>query len=141
MLFFNTSGCILYELCTLQHAFQADNINALMQKIVSVDYPPLVNSSSTSYTTSELAANVSTSSSAAPTLSPTKMLSPPIYSSRLSNLIQLLLSKNPRDRPTVNEILNIPWLKSRIPKWLSKRRIIEEVGLCKYTILIGDVAV
>jgi serine/threonine protein kinase len=112
-----------------------------MQKIVSVDYPPLVNSSSTSYTTSELAANVSTSSSAAPTLSPTKMLSPPIYSSRLSNLIQLLLSKNPRDRPTVNEILNIPWLKSRIPKWLSKRRIIEEVGLCKYTILIGDVAV
>eukprot|EP01012_Entosiphon_sulcatum_P031746 TRINITY_DN40452_c0_g1_i1.p1 TRINITY_DN40452_c0_g1~~TRINITY_DN40452_c0_g1_i1.p1 ORF type:complete len:505 (+),score=106.77 TRINITY_DN40452_c0_g1_i1:64-1578(+) len=34
-------GCIVYELCTLQHAFEAKNMKMLMQKIVKGTYPPI----------------------------------------------------------------------------------------------------
>ena len=34
-------GCVLYELCTLQHAFQSDNLLGLVCKIVQESHPPL----------------------------------------------------------------------------------------------------
>ena len=34
-------GCVLYELCTLQHAFAADNLLGLVYKIVSGKIDPI----------------------------------------------------------------------------------------------------
>ena len=34
-------GCILYELCTLNHAFDASNLLGLVFKIVQESYPPI----------------------------------------------------------------------------------------------------
>ena len=34
-------GCVLYELCTLQHAFAADNLLGLVYKIVQVKVDPI----------------------------------------------------------------------------------------------------
>ncbi|KAG2486399.1 hypothetical protein HYH03_014976 [Edaphochlamys debaryana] len=34
-------GCVLYELATLKHAFEAPNMRALIQKIIKGSYPPL----------------------------------------------------------------------------------------------------
>lgn len=36
-------GILLYELCTLQHAFSADNLLGLVFKIVSEDFEPIPN--------------------------------------------------------------------------------------------------
>jgi len=36
-------GCVLYELCTLKHAFSADNLLGLVYKIVSELYEPIPN--------------------------------------------------------------------------------------------------
>ncbi|KAJ9447461.1 putative serine/threonine-protein kinase nek3 [Diplonema papillatum] len=36
-------GCILYEITTLQHAFEGQNMKVLMQKIVRGVYPPISN--------------------------------------------------------------------------------------------------
>lgn len=37
-------GCILYEMCTLKHAFDGKNMKALMQKILKGVYPPISSS-------------------------------------------------------------------------------------------------
>jgi NIMA (never in mitosis gene a)-related kinase len=34
-------GCILYELCSLKHAFAADNLLGLVYKIVQDNYDPI----------------------------------------------------------------------------------------------------
>ncbi|GFR44775.1 hypothetical protein Agub_g6107 [Astrephomene gubernaculifera] len=34
-------GCVLYELATLKHAFEAPNMRALIQKIIKGSYPPM----------------------------------------------------------------------------------------------------
>lgn len=34
-------GCVLYELCTLKHAFSADNLLGLVYKIVQDKYEPI----------------------------------------------------------------------------------------------------
>ena len=34
-------GCVLYEMCTLKHAFDANNLLGLVYKIVQEDYPPI----------------------------------------------------------------------------------------------------
>ena len=34
-------GCILYELCTLKHAFEAGNMKSLVLKILKGSYPPI----------------------------------------------------------------------------------------------------
>jgi NIMA (never in mitosis gene a)-related kinase len=36
-------GCILYELCTLKHAFDAQNLKLLVLKIIRGTYPPIPN--------------------------------------------------------------------------------------------------
>lgn len=37
-------GCVLYELCTLRHAFDAQNLNGLVMKIIRGTYPPISSS-------------------------------------------------------------------------------------------------
>jgi len=34
-------GCVLYEMTTLNHAFDAGSINGLAQKIIKGKYPPI----------------------------------------------------------------------------------------------------
>ena len=34
-------GCILYEMCVLKHAFDANNLLGLVWKIVQETYPPI----------------------------------------------------------------------------------------------------
>ena len=79
-------GCVLYELVSLKHAFEAGNMNNLVLKIIKGSYPAL----------------------------PTK------YTKELRNLVGILLKRQPKDRPSVNEILKSPIIKARIERFLSE---------------------
>nr|XP_056711199.1 serine/threonine-protein kinase Nek1 [Euleptes europaea] len=85
-------GCVLYEMCTLKHAFEAGNMKNLVLKIISGSFPP-----------------VSVH-----------------YSYELRNLISQLFKRNPRDRPSVNSILEKMCIAKRIEKFLPPQLIAEE---------------
>lgn len=85
-------GCVLYELTTLKHAFEAGNMKNLLVKIVRGAYPPIS----------------------------------PRYSKDLKGLIDLCLRHNPRDRPSVNAILRLPFIQKRIEGLLSETVRAEE---------------
>uniref|UniRef100_A0A8D2LRP0 non-specific serine/threonine protein kinase n=1 Tax=Varanus komodoensis TaxID=61221 RepID=A0A8D2LRP0_VARKO len=85
-------GCVLYEMCTLKHAFEAGNMKNLVLKIISGSFPP-----------------VSVH-----------------YSHELRCLISQLFKRNPRDRPSVNSILEKPFIAKRIEKFLTPQLIAEE---------------
>jgi serine/threonine protein kinase len=63
-------GCVLYEITSLKHAFDANDMNGLIMKIVRGKFPPL----------------------------PTK------YSPELRQVIGNLLSKNPEQRPSCEQV-------------------------------------
>ncbi|KAM4053948.1 serine/threonine-protein kinase Nek1 isoform 2-T2 [Anomaloglossus baeobatrachus] len=88
-------GCVLYEMCTLKHAFEAGNMKNLVLKIIRGSYPP-----------------VSVH-----------------YSYDLRNLLSMLFKRNPKDRPSVNSILEKPFIFKRIEKFLSPQLIAEEFGM------------
>src|SRR3989338_8930878 len=79
-------GCIFYELVTLKHAFEANNMKALVGKILRGTYPPI---SST-------------------------------YTSDLRDMINKTLQKDPRDRPSINSVLKIPFIQKRMEFLLTK---------------------
>uniref|UniRef100_A0A2D4NTH2 non-specific serine/threonine protein kinase n=1 Tax=Micrurus surinamensis TaxID=129470 RepID=A0A2D4NTH2_MICSU len=85
-------GCVLYEMCTLKHAFEAGNMKNLVLKIISGSFPP-----------------VSTR-----------------YSHELRSLISQLFKRNPRERPSVNSILEKMFIVKRIEKFLTPQFIAEE---------------
>uniref|UniRef100_A0A2D4I342 non-specific serine/threonine protein kinase n=1 Tax=Micrurus lemniscatus lemniscatus TaxID=129467 RepID=A0A2D4I342_MICLE len=85
-------GCVLYEMCTLKHAFEAGNMKNLVLKIISGSFPP-----------------VSTR-----------------YSHELRSLISQLFKRNPRERPSVNSILEKMFIVKRIEKFLTPQLIAEE---------------
>ncbi|XP_070613522.1 serine/threonine-protein kinase Nek1 isoform X13 [Erythrolamprus reginae] len=85
-------GCVLYEMCTLKHAFEAGNMKNLVLKIISGSFPP-----------------VSTR-----------------YSHELRSLISQLFKRNPRDRPSVNSLLEKMFIVKRIEKFLTPQLIAEE---------------
>ena len=70
-------GCMLYELVTLCHAFDANSMKGLVMKILRGNYPPI----------------------------------PSYYSDDLKHLIADMLNKDPRKRPSVNKILERPFLR------------------------------
>jgi NIMA (never in mitosis gene a)-related kinase 1/4/5 len=72
-------GCIMYELCTLKKAFEADNLLGLVFKIVTENTKPIAK---------ELP-----------------------YSKELRMLIDLLLEKDPKLRPSVAQILQMNLVK------------------------------
>lgn len=63
-------GCVLYELMTLKHAFDANSMHALVLKIMRGKPPPISS----------------------------------VYSSELRKLVGEMLMKNPKQRPTVNQV-------------------------------------
>nr|XP_008973511.2 serine/threonine-protein kinase Nek1 isoform X4 [Pan paniscus] len=88
-------GCVLYELCTLKHAFEAGSMKNLVLKIISGSFPPVSLH----------------------------------YSYDLRSLVSQLFKRNPRDRPSVNSILEKGFIAKRIEKFLSPQLIAEEFCL------------
>lgn len=66
-------GCVLYELCTLRHPFEANNQGALILKILRGKYSPI----------------------------------PATYSRSLHEMVDRLLIKDFRQRPTIEQILHM----------------------------------
>ncbi|XP_052546115.1 serine/threonine-protein kinase Nek1 isoform X5 [Tympanuchus pallidicinctus] len=85
-------GCVLYEMCTLKHAFEAGNMKNLVLKIISGSFPPVSMH----------------------------------YSYDLRNLLSQLFKRNPRDRPSVNSILEKNFIAKRVEKFLTPQLIAEE---------------
>ncbi|XP_026161115.1 serine/threonine-protein kinase Nek1 [Mastacembelus armatus] len=85
-------GCVLYEMCTLKHAFEAGNMKNLVLKIIRGSYPP-----------------VSVH-----------------YSQELRSLLAQLFKRNPRERPSVSNILDKPFLSCRIERFLTPQLIAQE---------------
>ncbi len=71
-------GCILYELCTLEHTFKAANIIELIKKILNEVPEPI----------------------------------PSCYSRELQEVINLILNKNPLQRPSIDQLLQVNFMKS-----------------------------
>ena len=70
-------GCVVYEMCNLRHAFDAQSLNGLAMKILKGSYPPPNQS----------------------------------YSKVLRDLVTNMLSVNPKDRPSLIDVLNVPIVK------------------------------
>ncbi|XP_074132573.1 serine/threonine-protein kinase Nek1 isoform X4 [Sminthopsis crassicaudata] len=85
-------GCVLYEMCTLKHAFEAGNMKNLVLKIISGSFPPVSLH----------------------------------YSYDLRSLLSHLFKRNPKDRPSVNSILERSFIAKRIEKFLTPELIAEE---------------
>ncbi|NXV14165.1 NEK1 kinase, partial [Cepphus grylle] len=85
-------GCVLYEMCTLKHAFEAGNMKNLVLKIISGPFPP-----------------VSVH-----------------YSYDLRSLLSQLFKRNPRNRPSINSILEKNFIAKRVEKFLTPQLIAEE---------------
>ncbi|NXY01264.1 NEK1 kinase, partial [Pteruthius melanotis] len=85
-------GCVLYEMCTLKHAFEAGNMKNLVLKIISGPFPPVSMH----------------------------------YSHDLRNLLSQLFKRNPRNRPSVNSILEKNFIAKRVEKFLTPELIAEE---------------
>ncbi|XP_043401894.1 serine/threonine-protein kinase Nek1 isoform X4 [Chelonia mydas] len=85
-------GCVLYEMCTLKHAFEAGNMKNLVLKIISGSFPPVSLH----------------------------------YSYDLRNLLSQLFKRNPRDRPSVNSILEKIFIAKRVEKFLTPQLIADE---------------
>jgi NIMA (never in mitosis gene a)-related kinase len=79
-------GCILYEMLTLRHAFDANSMKGLVLKILKGNYPPI----------------------------------PSAYSEDIRGLVGELLIKDPAKRPSIRQILEKPFLKSRINNLIAK---------------------
>ncbi len=82
-------GCMLYEIVTLNHAFDATSMKGLVMKILRGNYPPIAKT----------------------------------YSKELSDLIATLLRKNPDERPTINQILQMPLLAKTVSSVIEKYRL------------------
>ncbi|NXE90666.1 NEK1 kinase, partial [Menura novaehollandiae] len=85
-------GCVLYEMCTLKHAFEAGNMKNLVLKIISGPFPPVSMH----------------------------------YSYDLRNLLSQLFKRNPRNRPSINSILEKNFIAKRVEKFLTPELIAEE---------------
>lgn len=73
-------GCVMYEICNLKHAFNAQTLNGLALKILKGNYMP-----------------ISTN-----------------YSQELRDLIVSMLNVNPKKRPSIYDIIQMPFIKQRV---------------------------
>ncbi|XP_064636361.1 serine/threonine-protein kinase Nek1-like isoform X2 [Lineus longissimus] len=94
-------GCVLYEITTLKHAFEAGNMKNLVFKIVRGSYPPVSAK----------------------------------YSYELRNVIAALFKRNPRDRPSVNNLLKKNFLVKKVEKFMGNEVIAKELA---HTVMHGQ---
>ncbi|KAL9649008.1 hypothetical protein ABK040_008387 [Willaertia magna] len=87
-------GCVLYEISTKRHAFNGQNLPALILKILRGTYPPL----------------------------------PSFYSNNLKDLISSMLQKDPTLRPTLDEIVSLPFIQEVVTKLIiTKQKVSSSV--------------
>lgn len=79
-------GCVIYEMCNLRHAFDAQSLNGLAMKIMRGAYPPTT----------------------------------PFYSKALRDLISKMLLVNPAQRPSLQDILNMPFIRRHVVLYLKE---------------------
>mmetsp|Transcript_23560 Transcript_23560/g.51706 ORF Transcript_23560/g.51706 Transcript_23560/m.51706 type:complete len:731 (-) Transcript_23560:30-2222(-) len=86
-------GCVLYELCTLKHAFAADSLLSLVYQIVRGNFPPIPND---------------------------------MFSSGLSNLVNALLVRDQNQRPSLQQIFQMPYVQQHVQRYHmeEKRRVL-----------------
>jgi len=75
-------GCVLYEMATFKHAFDATNLPALVMSILSGQYKPV----------------------------------PTQYSPELQECIEACLRKHPDQRPSVNDLLQMPIVRAHVAR-------------------------
>lgn len=80
-------GCILYELCTLRRAFDANNMNQLIMGIIRGKHKPIDTT---------------------------------FYGNDLRYLVDSMLIKDPSRRPSINQILRLPFIKERLNSFLDE---------------------
>ena len=85
-------GCILYELCTLKHAFDAKSLNGLASKIMRGTYPP-VHRSYSSHTRRLIKSMLSKSPHQRPDLS--TILQMPFIKKRVANFMSDVIMSKP----------------------------------------------
>jgi len=90
-------GCVLYEVLTLKHAFDANDMNGLAMKIVRGKYPEIPSTFTDGAGRSGA------------------------YSPDLREKIKALLNPNPEHRPSSTELLKQPLLQAQISRLLETR--------------------
>jgi len=93
-------GVMLYEMCTFNHAFDAQNMKGLVLKILRGQYSPISSQ----------------------------------YSGNMREMISRMLMKDPSKRPSINQILKLPFLQEYIRKALPDEVMQSEFS---HTILHG----
>ena len=88
-------GCILYELCTLKHAFDAKSLNGLASKILKGTYPP-VHRSYSSHTRRLIKSMLSKSPHQRPDLS--TILQMPFIKKRVANFMSDVIMSKPTQK-------------------------------------------
>lgn len=104
-------GCVLYEMITLTHAFNGRSQRQLFDNIVRANYVPIASACASWVGGSQQRCSV-----------------------ELEALASEMLRKNPRDRPSVNQLLRKPIVMTRIQKFLSDRAVADELN---HTVLHG----
>lgn len=104
-------GCVLYELITLTHAFNGRSQRQLFDNIVRASYVPIASACVSSVGGGQQRCSV-----------------------ELEALVGEMLQKNPRDRPSVNQLLRKPIVMARIQKFLSDAAVADELN---HTVLHG----
>ncbi|CAL6047888.1 Kinase [Hexamita inflata] len=85
-------GCILYEMCTMNHTFEAANMKMLIVKILEGRYSPISSK----------------------------------YSQQLKDVITAMLQKDPKKRPTINQLLRQPFIMQKIQQLLPDEKFDDE---------------
>jgi len=80
-------GCVLYELVGLRHAFEARDMNSLVQKILRANYAPI----------------------------------PSTASKDVRELIKSMLGLSPSSRPTVNDVLALPFIRKEMGSYIQNQ--------------------
>eukprot|EP00939_MAST-03C_sp_MAST-3C-sp1_P002167 g2167.t1 len=99
-------GCVLYEMMTLKHAFEAKSLNGLAKKVVEGRVPTIRGN----------------------------------YSRQAKMLVNSMLSRTPRDRPTMPTVLTKPYVRKHILGFLRPIVKRSENMMGDGTVVLKDVA-
>jgi len=100
-------GCVLYEMCTLNHAFDGKSINQLASHVCKGRFRPISSR----------------------------------YSSHLSDLVNAMLQINPKQRPTMERILQLPFIKRHISEFINSIVDRPSSGIGDGTMLVRRAAI
>lgn len=108
-------GCVVYEMATLKHAFDARDMNGLVCKIIRGKVSTMSDSHQQI---------VSTLCTQIPPM-------PRNYSADLCDMIKSMLSQSPARRPSITRLLKTDFIKSHIRLFLEERRGKKSSAKCR----------